>query len=153
MADQRYLDSEKLLKNAISIVLFNEDGKTLFVLRSRYKSSYPSTWSLPSYFVNKNETFSDTIKRIGINKLDCELEKVCLLKKGKFEREKFILYMYIYQVKLISGKPKVNTSDYEKIKWENANYQFQNMKIFGACTTLYRNYLEKTSYGQKTKIK
>lgn len=136
------MNLRKPIKHAISIVLLNKNKETLFALRNKHKKSYPNTWSLPSHFVEEGETFEDTIKRIGKNKLGCELEKDFLLKENKFEREKFILFMHVYQVKLISGKPKVNTTSYQKIKWEDAKTQFNEMDVFGACTTLYKEYLK-----------
>jgi len=131
---------KKPIKHVVAIVLLNEKKETLFALRAKY--DYANTWSLPSYFTKPNEEFKNTVKRIGTSKLGCQIKKIKLLREGKFEKDKYILYMHVYLAKLISGIPKVNTPKYKKIKWAQANSQFKTMKIFGGCTTLYREYLK-----------
>ena len=129
-------------KKAVSLVLLNEHRKTLFALRSEDNTSYPNNWSLPSHFMKDNETFNDTVKRVGKNKLDCQLKLLKLLKNNKFQRDRFVLDMYVFLVEVEKGTPRVNTPKYSALKWEFANKQFKLMKEFGACTTLYKEFLE-----------
>ncbi|MFZ3031462.1 MAG: NUDIX domain-containing protein [Candidatus Moraniibacteriota bacterium] len=73
---------EKPVRHAVSIVIKNANGETLFALRSPHKDSYPSTWSLPSHYVSEDEELAETVRRIGEKKLGVTLEPVSLLMKG-----------------------------------------------------------------------
>jgi len=59
----------KPIKHAISVVIRNSQGQTLFALRSPKKKNFPLIWSLPSFWVADSETPEATIARIGAHKL------------------------------------------------------------------------------------
>lgn len=83
---------EKPVREAISVVIPNPQGETLFALRSSRKASFPLTCSLPSYYVAESETPDVTIAWIGIHKLGVELKLVRLLNEGYSERPDFRLF-------------------------------------------------------------
>lgn len=59
----------KPIRHAVSVVIKNRQGETLFALRNKEEKSFPLVWSLPSHFVKEGESFEDTVGRIGIDKL------------------------------------------------------------------------------------
>jgi ADP-ribose pyrophosphatase YjhB (NUDIX family) len=70
------MSSEKPIKHAVSVVIENNEGQVLFALRSPKKSEFPLVWSLPSYFVNADETLEETVARIGRDKLGVDLKSI-----------------------------------------------------------------------------
>ena len=132
----------KPIKDAVSVVIRNDKGETLFALRNREEKSFPLVWSLPSHFVNGNENFEKTVERIGRDKLGINLRAVKLLNEGKSGREDFIIFMHDYLAEIVEGVPQIVSSDpYEEIKWENPEIQLPSMKLMGDCCRLYKEYL------------
>lgn len=136
---------EKLIRHAVSVVIDNGKGKTLFALRSTEASSFPSTWSLPSHFVEREEKFEDTIGRIGKHKLGVKLELGELLNEGKSDRGDFILFMHDFEAKVLEGEPHLNSEHYTELKWEEPTKQINSMRVMGDCCRLYKEYLESRS--------
>ena len=135
---------EKIIRHALSIIIKNNKGETLFAFRSPNKNSYPSTWSLPSHFVGEDEKFEDTVKRIGKNKLGVSTEAIKLINEGKSDRGNFILFMHDYEVKIIEGEPHIVSDDYTELKWSEPNLQLASIKTMGDCCRLYKEYLGKS---------
>ena len=133
---------EKPIKDAVSLIIKNEEDKTLFVLRSETKDSYPLVWSLPSSFIHNDETPQDTVKRIGKDKLGVELKPIKLINEGKSDRGDFILFMHDYEAEVSSGTPSVVSDDYIEMKWEIPSVQFSTMQEMGDCCRLYKEHLE-----------
>jgi len=132
----------KPIKNAVSVIIRNSKGETLFALRNKNEKSFPLVWSLPSHFVKDDETFEQTIERIGIDKLNIKLRAVKLINEGKSERQYFIMFMHDYLAEIIAGTPQIVANDpYEEIKWEKPEKQLPSMKIMGDCCRLYKEYL------------
>lgn len=131
----------KLIKHAVSVIIRDND-KTLFALRSPNKKRFPLTWSLPSYFVNEEETHNEAIKRIGKEKLGIELMPLRLLNEGYGERDDFRLFMHDYEAKVISGIPRLNSDDYVDLCWEEPVSFLSKIPIKGECTRLYDEYLQ-----------
>jgi len=134
---------EKEIRHAISVVIQNNSGKTLFAFRSKDKPSYPSVWSLPSATIRNSESPQDTIKRIGVDKLGVDLKPGSLLIEGKQDRDDYILFMHDYEATLSSGTPRVVSSDYDNIEWKDSITQINQIKPedMGMCTKLYKQYL------------
>ncbi len=132
---------EKPIRHAISIVIKNNRGETLFALRSPSKDSYPVTWSLPSHYVSEGEEFSDTIRRIGEGKLGVELESVKLVNEGKSDRGNFTLFMHDYEVRVAAGEPHIVSDDYTELKWAEPHVHLDSMEVMGDCCRLYKEYL------------
>lgn len=130
----------KPIKHAVSVVIRN-NSKTLFALRSPNKKRFPSTWSLPSYFVIEGELDSDTIKRIGRDKLGVQLEPVRLLNEGYGERDEFTLFMHDYEVAIVGGIPHISSDDYTELSWEEPASFLKTISAKGECTRLYEEYL------------
>lgn len=135
---------DKPIRHAVSIILKNEHGQTLFALRSAHKESYPNTWSLPSHFVNEGESYPDTIRRIGRHKLGVELEPGELFNEGRADRGAFILFMHDYAARIVEGTPTLHSDDYSALAWEDAEVQFSRMDEMGECCRLYKEGLQKT---------
>lgn len=131
----------KPLRKAVAVVITDDSKKTLFALRSKNKKTFPNTWSLPSFFVRGDESFEDTIKRVGKEKLGVKLGNSQLLREGEFERENYILHMHLFSVKLLEGVPQALSQSYD-VTFEKAQIQLTKMEKFGACTTLYKDFLE-----------
>lgn len=132
----------KKIKDAVSVVIKNNKGETLFALRNKNEESFPNVWSLPSHFVKRGESFKETVARIGKDKIGVELKAVKLLNERKIEREDFVLFMHNYLAEIINGEPHIVRSDpYSKIKWEKAERQLASMDIMGECCRLYKEYL------------
>lgn len=132
----------KEIKDAVSVIIKNENGETLFALRNKSEKSFPLVWSLPSHFVKTGESVDETVRRIGKNKLGVELTTVRLVNEGKAERDDFIIFMHDYEAKVISGRPHITTEDpYEEIKWQDAESQLASMTVMGDCCRLYKESL------------
>ena len=142
MLDLKKSKNNKSIKDAVSVIIKNNEGKVLFALRSKYIDSNPSTWSLPSYFVNKGEKFEDTMKRIGKDKLGVELNPGRMITEGKKDRSDFILFMHDFEAEIISGTPSCVWEHYTELKWEDPKIQLKNMTKMGECCRLYKKYLE-----------
>lgn len=132
----------KPIKDAVSVVIRNEKGETLFALRSPDKSEFPLVWSLPSHFMNDGEKVEDTIKRIGRNKLGVELELVQFLNEGYGDRPDFTLFMHDYEARVTNGIPRINSDDFIELKWSDPLTQISSMDIMGDCCRLYKEYLD-----------
>ncbi len=133
----------KPIKHAVSVVITNDKGETLFALRNKDETSFPLVWSLPSHFVKPNESFEETVRRIGEDKLGVDLKLVKLLNEGTAERDDFIIFMHDYLAEIVDGIPQIVPDDpYEQIKWEHPEKQLLSMQIMGDCCRLYKEYLE-----------
>jgi isopentenyldiphosphate isomerase len=133
----------KPIKHAISVVIRNLQGETLFALRSPNKKSFPSTWSLPSHWVADGETPEATIARIGAHKLGVKLTPVRLLNEGSGDRPDFTLFMHDYEARIVEGTPHITSDDYVELKWAEAASFLATLPVKGECTRLYGEYLER----------
>lgn len=131
----------KPLRRVVSVVIQNEEGKTLFALRSAHKDPYPNMWSLPSYYMQPGEEPEDTTRRIGIGKLGTTLDVGELLNKGTSEQEEFFRQMYVFQV-TPSSEPRIITDDYSELGFFWPEEHIAIMPILGDCTRLYKEYLD-----------
>jgi ADP-ribose pyrophosphatase YjhB (NUDIX family) len=133
----------KPIKHAISVIIQDAAGKTLFALRSPSKREYPNVWSLPSHFMKEGETAQDTVRRIGAHKLGVILEPMELLNEGRVERPDFTLFMHDYSAKTTKGTPSINSDDYIQLQWSEPHKQLNSMEIMGDCCRLYKEFLER----------
>lgn len=136
---------EKPIRHAVSVVVVNDKGETLFALRSPSKSEFPLVWSLPSHFVKVDENFEDTVRRIGRNKLGAELEPLKLLNEGYGERPEFRLFMHVFLGKVTTGNPCISSDDFAELKWSEPNKQLSSMERMGDCCRLYQEYLTRAA--------
>lgn len=113
----------KPIKYTISYVIYNEDrSKILIVQRPSNDENLPNTWGLPAGTVKDNETFEEAVIRSGKQKLDVELTIVKFVGRGNIERDDYILHMEEYEVKILSGEPKVpqpikGITQYQSWRW------------------------------------
>lgn len=133
---------EKPIRHAVSIVVKNTKGETLFALRSPHKDSYPSTWSLPSHYVDEGEELTETVRRIGEKKLGVVLESVELINEGKSDRGNFTLFMHDYEARVVEGEPHIVSGDYTELKWAEPHAHLESMETMGDCCRLYKESLE-----------
>jgi len=134
----------KSTRHAISVVIRNSKGETLFVLRSPNKKSFPLVWSLPSHWVTDGETSEATIVRIGLHKLGVKLTPVRLLNEGYGDRPDFRLFMHDYEARIIGGTPYLASEDYVELKWADAASFLAMLSVKGECTRLYSEHLDQT---------
>jgi isopentenyldiphosphate isomerase len=132
----------KPIKHAVSVIIQNKEGQTLFALRSPHKKSFPLTWSLPSHFMAVGERPQDTIQRIGSHKLGVELEPGVLVNEGYGERADFRLFMHDYTATVSRGVPHINSDDFIELKWSEPRQQLHSMTEMGDCCRLYKEALE-----------
>lgn len=132
---------EKPIKDAVSVIIRNTQGETLFALRSPHKNTFPLMWSLPSHTVIAGESPDATIARIGSHKLGVELQLVRLLNEGYGERPNYRLFMHDYEAQIIAGEPRLASDDYIELKWAPAETFLPTLKTKGDCTRLYDEYL------------
>ena len=133
--------TNKPIRHAVSVVIQNNKNETLFALRSPKSTSYPLAWSLPSHYVEGNESHQETVKRIGKNKLGVDLEIGELLNEGNSDRGDFELFMHDYLATVKSGEPGIVSDNYTELKWSEPKSQLKSMKIMGDCCRLYKEYL------------
>jgi len=134
---------DKKLRTAVSVVVNDGRGRTLFALRNEKEKSFPLVWSLPSTFVREDESLQKAVKRIGLEKLGLELEPGEEINRGIIERNGFMLLMHDLKAEIVSGKPEIQKNDpYKKLKWEFADKQFKAQKKMGECCRLYKEYLK-----------
>lgn len=138
---------EKPVRHAVSIVIKNGRGETLFALRSPHKDSYPSTWSLPSHYVSEGEELAETVRRIGEKKLGVALEPVELINEGKSDRGNFTLFMHDYEARVAEGEPRIVSDDYTELKWAEPHKHLESMEVMGDCCRLYKESLEADKSG------
>jgi len=60
--------SVKSVREAISLV-FREDEKVLIFRRSSNRTTFPNCWSLPSAYIEENESIKDTAGKLVQSKL------------------------------------------------------------------------------------
>jgi len=65
-----------------------------------------------------------------------------LLNEGYGERTEFKLFMHVFEGKIVTGKPCINSDDFVELKWSEPTTQLSSMKIMGDCCRLYKEYLE-----------
>lgn len=130
-----------MIKNAISLIIKNDDGKVLFSFRPYSKKVYPCMWSIPSANIKEGETHEDTIKRIGVEKLGVELIPGKLL----IDESNDSIHMYDYEATIREGLPKIVSDDYIKFEWTNPIKKLDGMNEsdMGMCTGLFKKYLSK----------
>lgn len=138
---------EKPVRHAVSIVIKNTNGETLFALRSPHKDSYPSTWSLPSHYVSEDEELAETVRRIGEKKLGVALEPVELINEGESDRGNFTLFMHDYEARVVEGEPRIVSDDYTELRWAEPHTHLESMEVMGDCCRLYKESLETDKSG------
>lgn len=135
------MPDNKPLRHAVSVVITNDKGETLFARRSPHKAEFPLAWSLPSHFMNDGEQPADTIARIAADKLGVELEMVALLNEGYGDHGDFVLFMHDYTARITKGIPTIISNDYVKLLWAKAEDFLPTLQQKGDCTRLYSEYI------------
>lgn len=109
---------------AIAIVLPNpEDVKQILgVLRPETDRELPNIWGLPAGAAKEGEMPEETVRRIGIEKLDTEIEPVSQVGIKSHDRDTYELILMVIRVKLIGDRPsvasaKTNGTKYVAQKW------------------------------------
>lgn len=113
----------KAIKKSVSFVIYNDDkSRVLAVKRPKDDRDLPNIWGLPAGSLKIKESFEQAVLRSGKEKLGVELEIIKQINEGKIERRDYVLYMKLFEVRIIKGKPKVpqflsNITQYQKLKW------------------------------------
>ncbi len=77
-------------RKAISLVFKNPEGKILTTKRSIKKDSFPGFWSLPSTYLQENETIQASAERLAREKLGLKRANLLVtpIGSGVDERDK-----------------------------------------------------------------
>jgi len=140
----------KAVKNAISYVIYNENRtKFLAVQRPADDADLPNVWGLPAGSVRKSETPEEALLRSGREKLGVRLRIIKLINEGNIERAAYILHMSDYEVKVVSGEPKVpqpvkGVTQYKEWKWATPDDIKEAARKGSLCSRLYLQSINKT---------
>jgi ADP-ribose pyrophosphatase YjhB (NUDIX family) len=110
-------------RTAVAAVVTRDDGLVLAVRRPDAPGEeLPGIWGLPAVTLAEGESPEDGVRRVGREKLGCELTPLEALASGEQQREGYALCMTVYAA-AISGQPRlVRDGDgsqtlYDAIDW------------------------------------
>ena len=113
----------KPVRSSTAFVIWNESrDKVLAVQRPASDENLPNVWGLPAGSLRGGESFEDCVLRSGKEKLGVELEIVTLVSEGDLERERYILHMQAFEVRIKSGKPSVPQNVPDVTQYQNWNW-------------------------------
>lgn len=111
----------KRTENAVSYVIYDEDGKMILAVKRPKDDELPNVWGLPAGTVREGENPEQAVVRSGKEKLGVALEVKGMLNEGEIERETYILHMNLYEAEIREGEPKVpqasGGTQYVEWKW------------------------------------
>lgn len=130
----------KPVRKAISLVFKNENGRHLIIRRSKFKDTYPNSWSIPSTYLQNEETPKKAATRLVKNKLSLEEVDINPVPIGtsKVDRGDYILQMSDFKVTNYKGSFKLNLSEYTDMKWVTINelknlMEKEHQGVMGEC--------------------
>jgi ADP-ribose pyrophosphatase YjhB (NUDIX family) len=114
---------EPTARTAVAAAITRDDGLVLAVRRPDVPGEeLPGIWGLPAVTLADGETPEDGVRRIGREKLGCELTSVDALASGEQRREGYALHMTVYAATLVGEPRLVRDGDgsqtlYDAIDW------------------------------------
>ena len=97
-----------MIKKAVSLVIYDSlKEKVLAVMRGSEDKYLPNTWSLPSGYVDEEESLESAVIRAASQKLGVEVRPVKVLGSGSVDRTGGTLQMTLYEVEIMLGTPMV----------------------------------------------
>ena len=110
----------KKIRNAVSLIIRNKEGKIFVVRRSPNKESFPGYLSLPSVYLDGNESFQDAANRLARKKLGLGgviISSTAVGISEIAERKDALLQMYDFNVVSFDGALSVNPKEYTESLW------------------------------------
>lgn len=107
------MSRDRPLKRSVSfVVLRRRDGEAepelLTVRRPPDDEDLPDAWGLPAATLEAGETWEESVRRAGREKLGVELDVDGLLREGELERDAYTLRMRLYRAEIREGEPDVD---------------------------------------------
>jgi ADP-ribose pyrophosphatase YjhB (NUDIX family) len=122
--DNNIMNEEKPITNSVALVIYNQDHlKYLLVKRPLDDAAMPGHWGFPAASKqNPDEAWEDVARRAAKTKLGIEIEIIKMLGEDTIDRGKYVLVLRDYEVKILSGEPKVpqavaGVTQYIEQKW------------------------------------
>jgi 8-oxo-dGTP diphosphatase len=138
----------KPFKEAISLVITNDDGKFLTVKRpDNPKDDLAGVWGFPAVTLNENESHTDAAARVGKQKLGVEIELGDKIGDSTHDRMTYILHLTDYKAKIVSGEASSPQNDYSVTQYSECRYSDDATILIPAarsgsqCTQLYLELL------------
>ena len=109
----------KSTKFSVAVLLINPDNDKEFLVVKRPPDDdrLPNVWGLPAVTIQSNELPENTVKRIGIEKLDTDIEATEYIGIKRSDRDDYELILIDIKAKLTGKQPSV-----EKAQTENTKY-------------------------------
>lgn len=107
------MSTDRPLERAVSFVVLRPgEGdarpELLAVRRPPDDEDLPDAWGLPASTLTGDETWEETVRRAGREKLGVELEVGRVLREGELERDGCTLRMRLYRAEIREGEPDVD---------------------------------------------
>ena len=99
----------KPIKTSVAVFLLNPDdsSKFLIVKRPNDDDSLPNVYGLPAGSIKEGELPEQVVKRIGIEKLNTEIEATKFIGSKYIDRGAYVLILMDIDAKLIGKEPDV----------------------------------------------
>src|SRR5688572_7416121 len=116
----------KPVKQSVSIAVFAADGRVLIVQRPPDDEDLPNAWGLPASSLKPGESWEDSVRRTGRDKLGVELRHLRELNRGTLERAAYTLEMRLFEAEIVRGdvtvpQPEPDVTQYQRWGWGNAD--------------------------------
>jgi len=118
------MNEEKSITYSVALVIYNQDhSKYLLVKRPLDDADMPGHWGFPAASKKApDEAWEDVARRAAKTKLGVEIEIGKMLGEDTIDRGKYILVLRDYEVKVLSGEPRVpqaisGITQYVEQKW------------------------------------
>ena len=99
-------------KIVAKVVLFDEQGKVLFLKRSNYMKKFAGSWDLPGGHIHEGEDLIDGLKREVKEETNLDLDQVKKVKK--------VGNKHFFKANLPGGKIKISS--------EHSSHKMRNIK-------------------------
>jgi 8-oxo-dGTP pyrophosphatase MutT (NUDIX family) len=115
--------AERPVRRAVSFAIeAAEPGRLLVVQRPSDDADLPDAWGLPAGSVRDAESWEETVRRAGREKLGVELVVGAELNRGRLERRHYTLEMRLFAARISAGEPRVpqpfpDVTQYQDWRW------------------------------------
>ncbi len=135
----------KPLKNAVAIVIKNEQGKFLIVKRPEDEDGpLAGVWGFPAVTLHQGETEEDAVCRAGRVKLGVALEPTGKIGEKIGDRDTYMLHLSDYRAEVFEGEtPTVPQADTTMTQYTDLKYIDDPSILFTAaqkgslCSQIY----------------
>lgn len=136
----------KPVKRALAAVIRSDERggarRILAVRRPWDDPELPGLWGLPAVSVGGEEDEAEAVQRLGREKLGVRLEPISDLREGTLERSSDLLYMKLYEARIVEGEPAVpqprtGVTQYVEWRWAAASVLLPAARRGSLCCRLY----------------